>query len=261
MKRTLIRPDLEQIPAVFHPLLSGAAVYDSSCSPEARVLYIESSGGYFLKSAPKGALQREAELTSFFHEKHLAAEVLSYCSLDRDWLLTSKVPGEDCIHAQYLADPKRLCETIAVHLRQLHDLPTAGCPIPDHTGMYLATAASNHALGTFDPSRLPPDFHRLSTCEVWHFVEKHASLLKTDTLIHGDYCLPNIMLDDWRFSGFIDLDHGGVGDRHIDLYWGLWSLEFNLKSNQYRDRFLDAYGRDIVDDNLLQLIACIEAFG
>ena len=85
--------------------------------------------------------------------------------------------------------------------------------------------------------------------------------LKNDTLLHGDYCLPNIMLDNWCFSGFIDVDQGGIGDKHMDLFWGIWSLGFNLKTNAYRDRFLDAYGRDAMEEEMLRLIAAIEVFG
>ena len=82
-----------------------------------------------------------------------------------------------------------------------------------------------------------------------------------DVLLHGDYCLPNVMLDDWAFAGFIDLGNGGVGDRHIDLFWGSWTLWFNLKTKEYTDYFLDAYGREAVDPEKLFLIECAEAFG
>ena len=90
---------------------------------------------------------------------------------------------------------------------------------------------------------------------------ENGKYLKADTLLHGDYCLPNIMLDNWRFSGFIDLDTGGIGDRHIDLFWGIWSLNFNLKTNQYRDRFLDAYGRELINEDLFPVISAFEVFG
>ena len=69
------------------------------------------------------------------------------------------------------------------------------------------------------------------------------------------------MLDNWRFRGFIDLGTGGIGDRHVDLFWGIWSLGFNLKTDAYRGRFLDAYGRDAVEEEMLRLIAAIEVFG
>ena len=86
-------------------------------------------------------------------------------------------------------------------------------------------------------------------------------MLKSDTLIHGDYCLPNIMLDNWRFSGFIDLGNGGRGDRHIDIFWGAWTLEFNLKTDEYRQRFFDAYGRDLIDVEALRVVGAAETFG
>ena len=80
MKRTPIRPDMEAIPSAFHHLLTGAAVYDSSCSPQARVMYIETDGGYYLKASPAGTLSDEAEMTRYFHQKGLAAEVLHFGS-------------------------------------------------------------------------------------------------------------------------------------------------------------------------------------
>ena len=69
------------------------------------------------------------------------------------------------------------------------------------------------------------------------------------------------MLDNWRFSGLIDVGNGGVGDRHIDIFWGAWTLFFNLKTNAYYNRFLDAYGRDRVEPELLRTVAALESFG
>ena len=62
MQRKPISIDIEQYPEQFRPLLQKGALYDSSCSREARVIYIDADGGLFLKSAPKGMLAREAEL-------------------------------------------------------------------------------------------------------------------------------------------------------------------------------------------------------
>jgi kanamycin kinase len=69
------------------------------------------------------------------------------------------------------------------------------------------------------------------------------------------------MLDDWSFSGFIDLGNSGASDRHIDLFWGAWSLWFNLKTDKYTDRFFDAYGRERMDKHLLRTVAAAEVFG
>ena len=260
MNRTPIIPELSQFPALFHPLLRGSSVFDSSSSLAAQVFYIDKDRGYFLKSAPRDSLRREAELTRFYHSLGLSAPVLAYACLDRDWLLTERIPGEDCLNAMYLDDPIRLCDTTALLLRQLHDTAAPGCPVADLTARRLENARRNREAGNFDSSLFPDNWGFRSAAEAAALLEVLGPHLKTDCLIHGDYCLPNILLDNWVFTGFIDLAAGGLGDRHFDLHWGLWSLAFNLKTDRYRDRFLDAYGRAAVRDELLRAAAALEVF-
>lgn len=256
MKRTLIQTDFDSFPQEFHNLLRGAEVYDSSSSEDARVYFIRKEQGYFLKTAAAGSLQREAAMTQYFHSKKLATEVLAYLQNERDWLLTVQISGDDCVHPRYLENPKRLCDTLAEILYHLHHENTDGCPVPDYSKQYLNLTETNYQKGLFNPKR---GFD--SPQKAWATVEKYRHLLKNDTLIHGDYCLPNIILNDWRFSGFIDVDHGGIGDRHVDIYWALWSLHYNLKSNQFSQRFIDAYGKNSVNMEMLRLISAIECFG
>lgn len=261
MERKPIRPNIDTFPKEFHPLLAGASVFDSSCSPEAKVYFIDKEKGYFLKSAPQGSLQKEGEMTRYFHSKGLAAEMLSYVSGEKDWLLTRRVPGEDCTFAMYLEDPKRLCDTTATLLRTLHETDFSNCPVKNRTSDYLSTAAHNYRNGIYDSALFPDNWGYASAQEAWKVVEEEGKLLRADTLLHGDYCLPNTILDNWRFSGFIDLGCGGVGDRHIDLFWGAWTLFYNLKTDAYRGRFLDAYGRDRVEEETFRIIAAAEVFG
>lgn len=261
MKRYLIDSHTVEFPTIFHALLNGAKIYDSSCSPNAKVYFIDKDTGYYLKTSSKGSLKKEAQLTQFFHSKKLGAQVLAYESSTQDWLLTARIPGEDCTYAAYLDDPKRLCDTTAHLLRWLHSSNPTGCPIPNRTEEYLATAQRNYHAGNFDLHLFSEQFHYASPEAAWQMVSTHGRELQSNTLIHGDYCLPNIMLNDWKFSGFLDLDTGGIGDRHVDLFWGAWSLNFNLKTDRYRERFLDAYGRQDICPELFQVIAAIEIFG
>jgi len=261
MKRTPIKPLLSDYPQAFRQYLEGAAVFDSSCSREARVIYIDKDKGYYLKSAPKGTLALEAELTRYYHKKGIAASVVEYVSADRDYFMTEKVNGEDLTYKAYLDNPKWLCDTFAERLRYLHSLDFDGCPVPDRMGTYLKTVDENYRTGNFDKSAFPDSFGYKSTEEAIAVINEGKHLLRSDTLIHGDYCLPNIMFDNRKFTGFIDLGNGGVGDRHIDLFWGAWTLWFNLKTDKYRDRFFDAYGRDAVDTDLIRVVAACEVFG
>ena len=261
MKRTQIMPDPGLLPETVQQLIADATIYDSSCSTEATVWFIDKDGGFYLKSAPAGSLKAEAEMTRFFHSKDLSVEVLTYESADRDYFVTRAAIGEDCIHPQYLDDPKQLSEKLGILLLQLHETDTTGCPVSDLTAAFLAVAEENRNLGKWHSSRLAEGMRHYSAEEAWHVVQEFSGVLKTDTLIHGDYCLPNIMLDNWNFSAFIDVGSGGIGDRHLDLYWGCWSLNFNLKDSRWCSRFLDAYGRDHFDPEILKAISAFEAFG
>ena len=261
MKRTLLEHLPRGIPDEIGRFLDGVRVYDSSCSPEARVHFLEKDGGYYLKTCIKGSLAKEADMTRYFQKKGLGAEVLSYHSDEADWLLTSAVAGEDCTHSMYLDDPKRLCDTIAEHLRALHETDFSDCPVDDRNAEYLALAENNYRTGNYDTSAFPDSFGYRSAEEAHLVLEAGKHEFKREVLLHGDYCLPNIMLRDWKLSGFIDLGNGGVGDRHIDLFWGAWTLWFNLKTNRYRERFLDAYGRDKINEEMLRTVAAAEVFG
>lgn len=260
MERKKISLCLDQIPEQFRDILLGAPVYDSSCSPSAQVYYIEKGDGLFLKTAEKGMLEREARMAEFFYKKKLGAQVLAYDSEEKDWLLTTRVQGEDGTHPMYLATPEKLCDVYSEMLRKLHETEVQGCPVQNRTAEYLGAAEEGFRMERFDNSLF---LERQYACaeEAWKVAEEGRDLLKADTLIHGDYCLPNIILKDGTFSGFIDLGNGGVGDRHIDLFWGLWSLAHNLGTNQYKDRFLDGYGREKVDEEVLRVVEAIETFG
>lgn len=261
MKRTPIVPKPEQFPEEFRPLLCSCPVYDSSCSPEARVLFLDREGGLYLKSAPSGTLKTEGEMTAFFHSKGLSAEVLAYLPEEKDWLLTRAIAGEDCTFHRYLEDPVRLCDTTATLLRQLHEVEIAGCPVTDQNARRFHAAQKGYAKQYWENDLFAGMWDFSSREEAWNAAREALPCLRSDVLLHGDYCLPNVLLKDWKFSGFIDVGSGGIGDRHIDLLWGIWTLMFNLKTNQYSDRFLDAYGRDKAVPALLRGIAAIETFG
>jgi kanamycin kinase len=258
VKRTLLSALPEDLPREYLRLLEGAPLYDSSCSTEARVIYIDRDGGYFLKAAPKGSLACEAEMAAYFHGKGLTASVLSYLSASRDWLLTERVRGEDATYACYLSEPARLAETTATLLRELHETDFSDCPVQDRMESYFSTVETHYASGEVDLSYAP---FASSVEEAYRIAREGRTILTSDTLLHGDYCLPNLILDGWTFSGYIDLGRGGVGDRHVDLFWGAWTLAFNLGTDRYRERFFDAYGRDRINEDALRVIAAAEVFG
>ena len=256
MKRTPVS-FIPGLPDNLLPFARGQQLYDSSCSPQARVWFSGKDGGLYIKTAPKGTLKTEADMNAFFYSRRLGPQVLAYETYDADWMVTRAVPGEDCLYPQYPENPKRLSALLGELLRQLHGTDPTGCPVTDCSESFLASVTGNRAAGIAEPA-----FWKYGTAEeAWQVVQKNRDILDSRVLLHGDYCLPNIVLQDWRFSGFIDVGHGGIGDRHLDLYWGAWSILFNLKEERWCSRFLDAYGRDLADAEKLRIIGAFQVFG
>ena len=224
MQKTEIKVNLKDFPKELHYLFAGATIYDSSSHPTMTTLY--STHGYYIKYAQKGALKKDAELGKLFEEMGMGVAVVHYLSADKDYLVTKEAVGEDAIAPQHLANPEKLCNALAEAMKYLHSRPIEGVPVSGCMDIYAAG--------------------------------ENAGKLKQDTFIHGDFCLPNIILDNWKFSTFIDTGLAGVGDKHIDLYWVLWSLNYNLKTDKYTDYFLELYGKENVDMELLKLVKQVE---
>lgn len=261
MKKIKINISSFDIPEEFYKVIEKADIFDSSSSKEAQVFYIDKGEGFYLKSASKNTLFKEKLMTEYLFGKGLSCEVLEYLSRDKDWLLTKAIKGNDCIASEYLENPLKLCDTIADKLKMLHSFDYKDCPIKNRNDEYLRTVKNNYMSGEYDKSHFPDSFGFKTAEEAWETVRQYQHLLKNDTLIHGDFCLPNIILDSWNFKGLIDVGYGGIGDRHIDIFWAVWSLSFNLKTDKYNDRFYDVYGRDNIDEDILRLISACEVFG
>ncbi|MEK8129478.1 aminoglycoside 3'-phosphotransferase [Paenibacillus filicis] len=230
MKRTEVFFDIETLPLAIRQYVNGATIYDSSCSEHAKTLFVSGAERAFLKISKRGSLEREYNMTKFLHKHNFAPKAIAYESeLDYDYLFTEAVSGEDGTAGLHIENPSKLASVFGEYLRMLHSLPTEGCPYDNRTHELL---------------------HETQTKGIdLSMMKKYNYSAIDNVVIHGDYCLPNIIMDNFSFKGFIDLGYGGVGDRHYDIYWGIWTLHYNLKADRYRQLFLDAYGRSDIDED------------
>ena len=185
-------------------------------------------GGAFLKIAPKDSLRRAALMQDYFARRGLSAPLIAYEQDERrDYLLVQTVPGQNA--CAFTGDPRWLSAALGEAARRLHETDAADCPLTD-VNRRAAEACARETGEVIDPAPL--------SC---------------DALVQGDCCLPNIFFQDGRLTGFIDLNEAGLGDRHFDIGWLLWSLAYNLRTADWNDRLLDAYGRDAIDADRLAL--------
>ena len=70
-------------------------------------------------------------------------------------------------------------------------------------------------------------------------------------LSHGDYCLPNIFLENGTLKGFIDLGRAGIGDKWNDIALCYRSLKHN---------FDGTYGGKVYANSTIGFIDAIEKY-
>ncbi|TMG10040.1 MAG: hypothetical protein E6I06_05970, partial [Chloroflexi bacterium] len=72
-----------------------------------------------------------------------------------------------------------------------------------------------------------------------------------NVLVHGDYCLPNVLVQDGKLSGLVDVGQSGLGDPEVDLAAGVWTLQYNFGKGFAR-AFLEVYGWPPMTDQAIE---------
>ncbi len=70
-------------------------------------------------------------------------------------------------------------------------------------------------------------------------------------LIHGDYCLPNVLVASGELSGLVDVGLSGLGNPEVDLAAGVWTLQYNYGKG-FAGTFLNAYGWPPMTDSAIE---------
>lgn len=211
-----------------------------------------------VKRTQKGGLENAFRMQTFLSRFGLSPKVVLYESGDEyDFLVSSRARGTSAIDPEYLARPRRLAREMGEFLLKIHSLPACECPVTNLTekwhGEFLSACRRTQGIYKYISDYI--NVETLSRAQ--EIVREYAGALQSDTVLHGDYCLPNVMLVDFHADTAIDAGEGGLGDRHFDLFWGLWSLNYNLKTDACREDFLSAYGVSRADEALIRACGCI----
>lgn len=159
-------------------------------------------------------------------------KVIAYEKDDEyQYLLMSKVPGKMSCDEYYLEHPKELLAMLAEALKMLWNVDISDCPRNRDIDAELKEAKYRVDHNLVDLDNVEP-----TTFGEGGF-ENPRALLKwlegnrpnyVPVLSHGDFCLPNIFIEDGKISGFIDLGDTGIGDKWRDIALCYRSLKHNF---------------------------------
>lgn len=161
------------------------------------------------------------------------------------YLLLSEIPGKISCAEVFQVDLPRLVQKLAHSLRMIHNLPLAGCPFDRRLPVMLAQAKFHIESGQVDESDFDDELLGLSAETVFQQLLTQQADLDSEDLVftHGDFCLPNVLLDQFSYevTGFIDWGRAGVADRYQDLALATCSLEYNWGA-EWVELFFAEYG-------------------
>ena len=235
---------------------SGAQVYQ---------LWDEQGPSSFLKIGPRDAVTPLAADVARLHwlvERLPTPQVLAYDETDQwSYLLTSVIPGVDTATLAERADTNiaQVVRLLAEGLRQVHDVPIHDCPFDHRLAHEIERVRVRIARGLVDEQQMGGLWRGQAVSDL--FAELLATQPADEELVftHGDYCLPNILVDGNRVSGFVDLGRAGVADRYRDLALAQRSLIRNY-GVAWVPLFFAEYGLPQPDEAKLTFYQLLDEF-
>lgn len=188
------------------------------------------------------SLQPEAERLSWLQGKLSVPAVLDYrIANNQEILWMTSVPGFHAANPIWTDKLQEMVESMARGLRAIHSLAISDCPFDHRNVSRVEEARLQLQNGWVDEEDF--DSHRRDLSAVELFTQLEETMPANEDLVftHGDYCLPNIVLDQKMKFGFIDWGRAGIADRYQDIALAVRSLRSNW-GEKWGDVFLEAYG-------------------
>jgi len=208
-------------------------------SPAGQVRYLKTRPATAAAPLPAEAARMRWALTAGLP---VPAVVASCRSAAVDWLLTDGLAGRDATVSELRAEPAKLVALLAAGLREFHETAVGDCPFRFGPDEAMADAARRVRAGLVEPEDMHREHAHLSPAAALVEAARLRPEREPDlVLCHGDYCLPNVLIEDGRVSGFVDLGELAVADRWYDLAVATWSVTWNLGPG-WEELFLASYG-------------------
>jgi aminoglycoside phosphotransferase len=169
-------------------------------------------------------------------------QVLGYAAEDgREYLLLSAISGINTSSDALGMENLDVVRLLAQGLRMVHEIPIPDCPFDMTLDRVLPQTERNVRLGLVDEEEFDPERASGSPEELLQVLLPSRPATEDLVFTHGDYCLPNILVDDGEISGFVDMGRTGVADRYKDIALAVRSIRRNC-GDAFVQPFLDEYG-------------------
>ncbi len=167
-----------------------------------------------------------------------------------DWLELDALPGPEATAPELKARPEWLVPVLARGLRRFHEAPVEQCPFRLTVEDALTRVRARIAAEQAEHADLHSEFAHLSLDEALATLEALAPQHEDLVVCHGDYCFPNVLVEDHAVTGYLDLGELSVADRWWDIAVGSWSTTWNIGPG-WEALFIEIYGVEPDPDRMM----------
>lgn len=224
-------------------------------------VYDEHTGPAYLKSAKGEAakdLPREAERLRWIGDRLRVPEVVAFVEGNTSFLLLSELPGQAAQTCIAQTSAERVMEVMADALIKVHALPIADCPFGGLLESELGEAQKRLIDGLITRDHFKESYGQWPEASM-EWLRSNTDLVRDRVFTHGDFFLPNVLIEDGALSGIVDWGLAGIADRHRDFMSVAVTLRLNL-NGMYGPRFHEAYGAPGADPGRLEFYATLDRF-
>lgn len=217
----------------------------------------------YLKIQPvhsRESLQDEKEKLAWLQDKLPVPEVIHYEKDEaNEYLLIKELKGHDASSNRNKISESSIMRLMGIGLKQVHEVRIGDCPFDQTLDSKIKGAKNRVENGLVDEEDFDRIREGLNAQQI--FVELIAKKPLKEALVftHGDYCCPNIILNEGGIGGFIDMGRAGIADRYQDLALAIRSIESNYGKEQV-STFLEAYGLKNLDENKVYYYQLMDEF-
>lgn len=260
----MVQETLQRLPKELRRIVGNSSLTRNTVGwSNSDVFYLEDLHSY-LKVSPYNELEPleyEVAVLKWLHGKLPVPEVRYYEKTQgREYLLMSEIEGVDCSNSVHHTNKEGVVRNLAAGLRQIHSLDISECPFDQTLTIKLEKARLKMERGLVDEDDFEPQYQGKTARELYELLLETKPADEDLVFTHGDYCLPNIILNNNKVSGFIDLGRAGVADRYRDLALAVRSILYNLGSEQWVDLFFECYGITDRDQTKIDFYILLDEF-
>jgi len=179
-----------------HVGMSSSSVYKLSS---------RSQRNFYLKVNPtagQASFLDEIQRMEWLQGKLPVPEVVEYIAAEgQELMLLTEVPGITCLEAMETMPVRRIAVLLAAGLHTIHHIDITRCPFDERLSTKLLRAQHNLDHGYVDETDFDEERQGMTGKEVMNHLYRLRPVSEDLVFTHGDYCLPNVILQHGQISG------------------------------------------------------------